>query len=373
LGPESSTGHLFLPEVQTATGITITITIDGATTTTTIDLLPQRKFTVHLIHHSHFDYGYTDPQAMVLEHQLRYIDAALDLITATDHFAPADQFRWNVEVTFPLRHWLANRPQALQEEFFTRVREGRIEINGLPFSMHTEVYSIDELAWGMQFTDELRNAYGVEIVSAIQSDVPGATLGLLNLLTSSDIKYFSVAHNYAGRSIPHLLDGQDLTKPFWWQGADGKRVLVWMSDTPHGVAYMDGVIVGTSIGTETTRQFLPEYLANLANLPYPYGKSAFGWHDIPADHPVTRNRTHTTSWAFAFRMALPTMRHPRWSWPKQCRNGMRPTPGRNCASPPIVISSVSSSSGLVTRSTPSPATGPTGGSMELARLPCRSV
>ena len=288
LGPESSTGHLFLPEVQTATGITITITIDGATTTTTIDLLPQRKFTVHLIHHSHFDYGYTDPQAMVLEHQLRYIDAALDLITATDHFAPADQFRWNVEVTFPLRHWLANRPQALQEEFFTRVREGRIEINGLPFSMHTEVYSIDELAWGMQFTDELRNAYGVEIVSAIQSDVPGATLGLLNLLTSSDIKYFSVAHNYAGRSIPHLLDGQDLTKPFWWQGADGKRVLVWMSDTPHGVAYMDGVIVGTSIGTETTRQFLPEYLANLANLPYPYGKSAFGWHDIPADHPVTK-------------------------------------------------------------------------------------
>ncbi len=288
IAPDQTTGHLFVPEVASPTDITLTIASGADQSNTSITVRPQRKFTVHLIHHSHFDYGYTDPQAMVLEHQLRYIDAALDLITATDDFAPADQFRWNVEVTFPLRHWLANRPQQMQDEFFRRVREGRIEINGLPFSMHTEVYSIDELAWGMNFTDELRQKHGVEIVSAIQSDVPGATIGLLNLLTSADIKYLSVAHNYAGRSIPHLLDGQSLTKPFWWKGADGKRLLVWMSDTPHGVAYMDGVLVGTSLGIEPSRQFLPDYLSNLANRPYPYGDRAFGWHDIPPGTQTTK-------------------------------------------------------------------------------------
>ena len=288
LPADQSTGHLFIPEISAPTTVTVTATLGSETATTEFTVNPQRKFTVHLIHHSHFDYGYTDPQAMVLEHQLRYIDAALDLITATDDYASDDQFRWNVEVTFPLRHWLANRPQATQDEFFRRVHEGRIEINGLPFSMHSEVYSIDELAWGMKYTDELREKHDVEIVSAIQSDVPGATLGLLNLLTSADIKYLSVAHNYAGRSIPHLLDGQKLTKPFWWQGADGKRLLVWMSDTPHGVAYMDGVIVGTSLGVDVTRRFLPDYLSNLATRPYPYGKHAFGWHDLPTDLEVTK-------------------------------------------------------------------------------------
>lgn len=285
---EATSVHLFVPEVSSDTSFQLTVSSGTDSATTEIVVGPQRKWTIHLIHHSHFDYGYTDPQAIVMEHQLRYLDAVLDLLSLTDDWPEDARFRWNVEVTYPLKQWLAARPNSLRDDFVRRVKEGRIEVNALPFNMHTEVYSIDELAWGLKFADELRERYGIDIVSAIQSDIPGATIGLLNLLTSADIRYFSVAHNYAGRSVPFRVGGQELTRPFWWKGADGKRLLVWQSDTPHGVAYMDGVIVGLSQSEEVARGLLPDYLAALASRPYPYGKHAFGWHDLPPGLPITK-------------------------------------------------------------------------------------
>ena len=280
---------LFVPEVESPTAATLSITCGiSESEITEFVVEPQRKWTVSLIHHSHFDYGYTDPQAIVLDNQLQYLDSVLDLISQTDDWPDDAKFRWNVEVTYPLQHWLKNRPTADCDEFFRRVQEGRIEINGLPFSMHSEVYSIDELAWGFNFTDELRHTRGVVIDAAIQSDVPGATVGLLNLMTAADIKYLAVAHNYAGRSIPFMLDGQELTRPFWWQAENGKRVLVWYTDTPHGVAYMEGTLLGFHESADNVRGLLPTYLAALAGQPYPYGKSAFGWHGLPEGAEVVK-------------------------------------------------------------------------------------
>ena len=286
--PEGSIAHLFVPEVDQPTTFRLSGSGAGATASTVVDVGPQRKWSIYLVHHSHFDYGYTDPQAVVMDHQLQYLDAVLDLVAASDDWPDDARFRWNVEVTYPLQKWLAARPPTVQEEFFARVKAGRIEINALPFSMHSEVYSIDELAWGLRFTDAMRDERGVDIVSAIQSDVPGHTIGLLNLLTAAGIKYLAVAHNYAGRSVPFLTGGQDLTRPFYWQAADGRRLLVWFTDTPHGVAYMDGNMVGLAEGEAIARDVLPEYLLALAEKPYPYGRHAFGWHDLPADIPVTK-------------------------------------------------------------------------------------
>jgi hypothetical protein len=279
---------VFVPEVERPARFTIRARLGEETASAEIDVGPQRKWSIYLVHHSHFDYGYTDPQAGVLEHQLRYLDAVLDAVAATDGWDADSTFRWNVEVTYPLQQWFKNRPNSYRREFVKRVNEGRIEVNALSFSMHTEAFSIDELAWGFNFADELRGQYGLDIVSAIQSDVPGHAVGLLNLLTSARIKYFSVAHNYAGRSVPFRHGGQDLTRPFWWKAADDKRLLVWQTDTPHGVAYMDGNLVGLADGETSTREALPDYLLALATRSYPYGKYAFGWHDLPEGLPVTK-------------------------------------------------------------------------------------
>jgi hypothetical protein len=232
---------------------------------------PQRKWTVHLAHHSHYDIGYTDTQNQVMASQMAYIDSALELATLTDDWPDDAKFRWNIEVNWPLQQWLRHRPQWAREELTRRVREGRIEVHALPFSMHTEAYSFDELAQQLRFTAEVRDSLGIDVVTAMQTDVPGATIGLSTLLSDAGVKYFVVAHNYAGRSIPHHLDGQELERPFWWQAPDGEKVLVWYTDTLNGSAYMEAMHVGFGAGTEDVLGSLPEYLSTLARQRYPYG------------------------------------------------------------------------------------------------------
>ncbi|HYI25480.1 MAG TPA: hypothetical protein VD767_08735, partial [Thermomicrobiales bacterium] len=214
-GDVVETALLFVPEVTAATTHEVEVLSSGERVASVqVEVLPQRKWTIHLVHQSHYDIGYTDPQVMVLSAQQAYIDDALELATITDDWPEDSRFRWTIEATWPLRHWLRTRPASARDEFVRRVNEGRIEVNALPFSMHTEAYSFDELARQLVFAQELRDELGISITTAMQTDVPGATIGLATLLTDAGIEFLSVAHNYAGRSIPHLLDGQELTRPF---------------------------------------------------------------------------------------------------------------------------------------------------------------
>ncbi len=272
-------GLLFVPELDAPRSFTVDLRGEPRYVT----LAPQRKWEVSVIHHSHLDIGYTDPQARVLAQHLEYLDAALDLATQDDGF------RWNVEANLPLTRWLVSRPAADREAFLARVRERRIEVCALPFTMHTEAYSLDELARTLRPAQALRERHGVEIVSAMQTDVPGITLALCELLAAADVKYLSVAHNYAGRSVPYLNGGQSLRRPFRWRAPSGRRLLVWHTDSPHGIAYMEGNLVGLAESYEQTLEHLPAYLHALATRPYPYGAGTTGWlTGIAAGTELTR-------------------------------------------------------------------------------------
>jgi hypothetical protein len=278
---------IFVPATDPARSARVAVEAGGGRAEAALELRAPRRWQVHLVHHSHLDIGYTDPQHLVLDHHLQYLDAVLDLAAATDDWPDAARFRWNVETTWPLERWLAVRPRAAREELLRRIREERIEVCALPYSMHTEAYSIDELARTLRFADSLRDEHGVEIVTAMQTDVPGAVPGLATLLAAAGIRYLAVAHNYAGRSVPYLHGGQELRRPFWWRTAAGARVLVWMTDSPHGIAYMEGNLLGLAESADVAEELLPEYLAALAEKPYPYS-ARHEWLGLMPGFEVTR-------------------------------------------------------------------------------------
>ncbi|MGB3306736.1 MAG: hypothetical protein WBA63_11170 [Thermomicrobiales bacterium] len=273
LGDDDQSVLLFAPEVDESTTVTAEIRANGETIGSGAhELTPQRKFTVHLVHHSHYDIGYTDPQSIVMEAQLSFIDYALELATLTDDWSDDAKFRWNIEVTWPLKHWLRTRPKHARDALLRRIKEGRFEVHALPFSMHSEAYSMDELAQQLVFARELREEWGIDIVTAMQTDVPGSTIGLATLLTDADVKYLAVAHNYAGISVPYLRDGQLLKRPFYWQAPDGEKLLVWYTDTLFGNAYMEAMQIGFGSGYADVLGSLPEYLNALVQKGYPYGE-----------------------------------------------------------------------------------------------------
>ncbi|MFI6537411.1 glycoside hydrolase family 38 C-terminal domain-containing protein [Nonomuraea sp. NPDC050547] len=270
LVPEVTEPRTFTLEVRDAAGV-----IGSAEVTVT----PQRKWSVFVVHHSHLDIGYTDPQGTVLRHHLEYLDAAVRLADETASWPDDAKFRWTVESSMPAAKWLAARPAEQVERFNRAAREGIIEVTALPFQLHTEACSTEELY------RQLRQVFDFPVKSAMHTDVPGAVVGLVDALNAAGVRYLAAAHNWAGRSVPYLHGGDKLTRPFWWQAPSGRRVLVWFTDTPHGMAYMEGNTVGLTDSYELADDLLPRYLSALATRGYPYGPGTFGWQgpDAPRE------------------------------------------------------------------------------------------
>jgi hypothetical protein len=284
-GPRGSL-RVLVPAVEEPTPVSVTIPALDPTVAVDVTLTPQRRWTVHLVHHSHLDIGYTDPQGTVLAEHLSFLDSALDLTRATDDFPEASQFRWAVEALLSFRQWEKARPAARVAEFVNRVREGRIELTAMPYNLHTEACSTDELFEMLRVAKDVRDRHGIGFTSAMQTDVPGSTIGQIDALAQMGVKYLSVGHNWAGRSVPHLTGGQDLPRLFRWKAPSGNSVLVWVTDTPHGLAYMEGPMLGFDTSYDAVDDFFPAYLESLATHPYPFDGTVFGW-PVP-DAPLHR-------------------------------------------------------------------------------------
>ncbi|MGV9885009.1 glycoside hydrolase family 38 N-terminal domain-containing protein [Streptomyces sp. NPDC003006] len=285
-GPGRSV-RLLLPAVETATRVTVGLPegrhgID-------VPLTPQRRWTLHLVHHSHLDIGYTDPQGRVLAEHLSFLDSCLELTRATDDWPAESRFRWCVESLWSFQQWVKARPAEQVAEFVRRVREGRIELTAMPFNLHTETCSTDELHELLRLAHDIRDEHGVDLTCAMQTDVPGAVVGLVDALAAAGVKHLSVAHNWAGRSVPHLVGGEKLPRLFRWRAPSGNSVLVWVTDTPHGLAYMEGPLLGFDTRYADVDDLLPAYLTSLATHPYPYQGGIFGW---PMDHTEVKREPY---------------------------------------------------------------------------------
>ena len=86
----------------------------------------------------------------------------------------------------------------------------------MPYNLHSETCSTDELHELLRLAGKVKKQYGLEMPSAMQTDVPGAVVGLTDAFQENGVKYLSVAHNWAGRSVPHLVGGQDQPRLFRW-------------------------------------------------------------------------------------------------------------------------------------------------------------
>lgn len=268
--------RIFIPEVSSETKVFVSFEKKSDIKIET-SVAPQRHWTMHLIHQTHLDIGYTDPQGRVLAEHLAFLDSCLDLINRTDDWPEAAKFRWSVEALWSFDEWVKVRPQEKIDEFVRRVKEGRIELTAMPYNLHSETCSTDELHELLRLANKVRKQYGVEIKAAMQTDVPGSVVGLTDVLAENDVKYLSVAHNWAGRSVPHLVGGHKQPRLFRWVGPSGKGVLVWVTDTPHGLAYMEGPMLGFNDSYEHVDDLLPAYLQSTSEHAYPYPDGIFGW------------------------------------------------------------------------------------------------
>lgn len=229
-----------------------------------------RPWEIFLVPHTHVDIGYTEPQTLLFRKHAEFIARALDYCAATDAWPPGERFCWTCEVAWTIRQFLDRFPERT-EEFFRRVREGRIEITGLYVQL-TDLFGEALLEQALAYAEALARAHDVPVVTAMNDDVNGWAWGLPRLLAARGIRYFDTAINEC-----RSLGVRPRPRPLYWAAPDGARVLLW-----HGEGYLHGNALG--LDRPGAEERMADYLRRLETAGYPHSAIEIRIHGASHDN-----------------------------------------------------------------------------------------
>ncbi|MFL6462947.1 MAG: polysaccharide lyase family protein [Bryobacteraceae bacterium] len=214
-----------------------------------VQLMPERKWTVFVVPHTHLDVGFTDYQGKVAETQPRVLTQAADLIRQYP------DFRFSMDGSWNLQQLLETRPPAKQKEMLDLIRNNRMALPAQYCNLLTGYASLETLYRSLYKSKALADQYNLPFEYANITDVPTYSGSYPSVLASSGVKYWVAAANNDRAPIFHFKQWNEQS-PFWWEGPDGKRVLFWYSRH-----YMQvQTLFGLPPGQAAIRESLPIYL-----------------------------------------------------------------------------------------------------------------
>ena len=172
---------------------------------------------IFLIHHTHYDIGFTDLPDEVVQQQLLFLDEAVRLGEA-DH-----DYCWTIESGALLCNYLDFRPQKQAERLLNLLRSGQFEVGAFDKQLLTEVASFAELQENCLRTVKLGRKYGFAVQTAILDDIGGLASETPTLLNNAGIRYLIAGCGAFQTELPWA----NLPHLFYLQCKSGGRILVW--------------------------------------------------------------------------------------------------------------------------------------------------
>lgn len=252
-----------IPEVRSERQGTVIFKINSGTVEKiSVNVLPVRQREIYLLSYSHNDIGYTDLQPDVERKQWKNLEEAMRLIRETRNYPEDARYKWNLETIWALESYLRQASPQHKEEFLADVRNGSIGLSALYANMLTGLANSDEMSHFFDFARELRAEDHLPMTTAVTSDVPAFSWGLVSALAENGVKYFATGPN-SGDRIGYTLEAWG-DKPFYWISQSGnEKILTWMA----GASY-------SSFHQGTLAQFGDEKILKLARKldeqSYPY-------------------------------------------------------------------------------------------------------
>jgi hypothetical protein len=231
-GPLNVGGNIYripIPAVKTPQKMDMRFSVNGATPESfPFDVAPVTPRTIYLVPYSHNDIGYTDYQPNVERKQWSNLEEGLRLAKETRAYPPEDRFKWNFETVWALESYLHQASESQRKVVFDAIHSGELGVSALYANMLTGLANATEMSHFLDFSRELRTEYGVTVTTAVTSDVPGFTWGIVPTLAQSGVKYFAVGPN-TGDRIGYTLEAWG-DKPFYWVSQSGKeKILTWVA------------------------------------------------------------------------------------------------------------------------------------------------
>ncbi len=237
---------------------------------------PVRRWEIYLLHHTHLDIGYTHVQSEVEALQWKHLEQALDLADQTAGFPFDARFRWNPEGLWALDGYLKQASAEKGERFFEAVRAGSVGLDALYGNALTGLCRPEELFELTGCARRLARDHGLPIDSAMISDTPGYSWGIVPALAHCGIRYLSIGPN-SGHRIGSTLSAWG-DRPFYWVSPSGKKkVLCWMAGK--GYSWFHGTWRGAAtfdfenrddLGKVLDMGRILDYVGSLEESTYPY-------------------------------------------------------------------------------------------------------
>lgn len=256
------------PEAKSQTPAKVRIEIDGQLITEMqIMLEPVRKWEFYLIHQTHLDIGYTHVQTEVERMQWSFLDQAIELGKKTRNYPADARFIWHPEGLWAIDSYLKTATPEKQRSFWDAVKAGWIHLDAFYGNQLTALCTGEELFELVGLARRLGREHNMVIDSAMITDVPGYTWGLIPAMAQSGVKYLSVGPNSGHRIGFTLADWGD--KPFYWLTPDGKdKVLCWVAGM--GYSWFHTGLNYTAIQNKLKPERFFDYALRLEKADYPY-------------------------------------------------------------------------------------------------------
>ncbi|MBI4586686.1 MAG: hypothetical protein HY717_21955 [Planctomycetes bacterium] len=199
------------------------VTAGGARLGSKVDVTPHRQWTVYAALKTHYDLGYAHPLDEMLRNAAGpMLSKILQHCEETRNFPPEQRFRW----TYPT--WVLGKLRRLLgekevEHFDAAIERGDLGWNAAPFTLHSYFCGIEDMVRAFYPSAKLEKKYGKVVRWVKQTDVPGHTRFLPEVLARSGIRLLQIGANFGVR-------GERAPLLFYWEGPDGSRVLTQLTD-----------------------------------------------------------------------------------------------------------------------------------------------
>ncbi len=256
--------EFWVPEFLPQTPMKLAWVVNGHRKVSERPIDPKKKWTLFVVPQVHLDIGYTDYQAKVAAIQSRTIDEALEM--EMKH----PTFRFSLDGEWDLAQFLRTRTPAQQQRAISAIQGGRLFVPAQYANLLTGFPTAETLIRSLYPSANFSRIHGTPFDYANLTDVPSYSWSYASVLAAAGIKYLAGGPN--NYRAPVLLQGHlNENSPFWWEGPDGNKVLLWLSRHYLQTQFLFGLTPLPSAGHDMLPVFLqmydhPTYRANAAIL-----------------------------------------------------------------------------------------------------------
>ncbi|MEI6132293.1 MAG: DUF5054 domain-containing protein [Bacillota bacterium] len=174
---------------------------------------------VHVIYKSHIDIGFTESEHKLVHDIINWqLPVAIGQANQMRENGMEEYFAWTLPSWF-IWHALETKTGEAKKELEEAILKGDIVWTATPFTPHTEFMSASLFEHAIKISKRLDKRFGKNTIAAKFTDVPGNTVGMLEILAQNDIKLIHVGVN-------HMSAVPDVPSEFVWRDKKGNEVIV---------------------------------------------------------------------------------------------------------------------------------------------------